>query len=77
MILPFFQKHEKEQEKKMDNCTLAVKRLQNEINSRHSNELKNFQSQYKKQYKESLDRWKREYSQDPNTPKKQKEAALQ
>ena len=40
-------------------------------------ELKQFQSMYKKQYKENIEKWKRELSQDPNTPKKQREAQLQ
>ncbi|MCL4123307.1 UNVERIFIED_CONTAM: hypothetical protein GTU68_048499, partial [Idotea baltica] len=71
------QKHEKEQEKCMDSCTLALKRLQSEIQNRHTSELKSFQSHYKKQYKENIDKWKRELSQDSTASKKQKEAALQ
>ena len=72
-----FQKHEKEQEKKREMCSLAEKNLQKEINNRHSNEHKQFLSQYKKQYKENIEKWKKELSQDPNTPKKQREAQLQ
>ena len=72
-----FQKHEKEQEKKRETCSVAEKNLQKEINNRHSNEHKQFQSQYKKQYKENIEKWKKELSQDPNTPKKQREAQLQ
>ncbi|XP_071516999.1 serine/threonine-protein kinase Tao isoform X3 [Panulirus ornatus] len=71
------QKHEKEQEKKLDMCTLAEKNLQKDINGRHGIELKHFQSQYKKQYKENIEKWKKELSQDPNTPKRQREAQLQ
>ncbi|RXG72555.1 Serine/threonine-protein kinase SULU [Armadillidium vulgare] len=71
------QKHEKEQEKCMDACTLQLKKLQTDIQNRHASELKNFQSQYKKQYKENIDKWKRELSQDSSASKKQKEAALQ
>lgn len=71
------QKHEKEQEKKLDSCTVAEKNLQKDINGRHGIELKHFQSQYKKQYKENIEKWKKELSQDPNTPKKQREAQLQ
>ncbi|KAK7073372.1 Serine/threonine-protein kinase TAO1 [Halocaridina rubra] len=71
------QKHEKEQEKKLDLCTITEKTLQKEINNRHVQELKQFQSMYKKQYKENIEKWKRELSQDPNTPKKQREAQLQ
>lgn len=73
----FPQKHEKEQEKKLDSCTVAEKNLQKDINGRHGIELKHFQSQYKKQYKENIEKWKKELSQDPNTPKKQREAQLQ
>ncbi|XP_042204647.1 serine/threonine-protein kinase Tao-like isoform X12 [Homarus americanus] len=71
------QKHEKEQEKKLDVCSIAEKNLQKDITGRHCNELKQFQSQYKKQYKENIEKWKKEHSQDPNTPKRQKEAQLQ
>ncbi|XP_042891698.1 serine/threonine-protein kinase Tao-like isoform X4 [Penaeus japonicus] len=71
------QKHEKEQEKKRDSCSVAEKNLQKDINGRHGIELKHFQSQYKKQYKENIEKWKKELSQDPNTPKKQREAQLQ
>ncbi|KAK3870307.1 hypothetical protein Pcinc_024462 [Petrolisthes cinctipes] len=71
------QKHEKEQEKKLDMCTMAEKTLQKDINGRHCIELKHFQSQYKKQYKENIEKWKKELSQDPNTPKRQREAQLQ
>ncbi|KAB7494066.1 Serine/threonine-protein kinase TAO3 [Armadillidium nasatum] len=71
------QKHEKEQEKCMDACSLQLKKLQTDIQNRHTSELKNFQSQYKKQYKENIDKWKRELSQDSSASKKQKEAALQ
>ncbi|CAL4235439.1 unnamed protein product, partial [Meganyctiphanes norvegica] len=70
-------KHEKEQEKKIDICNVAVKSLRKDITNRHSMELKHFQTQYKKQYKENIDKWKKELSQDPNTPKKQREAQLQ
>lgn len=61
----------------MDACTLQLKKLQTDIQNRHASELKNFQSQYKKQYKENIDKWKRELSQDSSASKKQKEAALQ
>lgn len=61
----------------MEACSLALKRLQTDIQNRHSTELKNFQSHYKKQYKENIDKWKRELSQDSTVSKKQKEAALQ
>ncbi|XP_045597311.1 serine/threonine-protein kinase Tao isoform X3 [Procambarus clarkii] len=71
------QKHEKEQEKKLDMCSVAEKNLQKDINGRHIIELKHFQSQYKKQYKENIEKWKKEFSQDPNTPKRQREAQLQ
>ncbi|XP_064109868.1 LOW QUALITY PROTEIN: serine/threonine-protein kinase Tao-like [Macrobrachium nipponense] len=71
------QKHEKEQEKKLDLCNITEKNLQKDINNRHVQELKQFQSMYKKQYKENIEKWKRELSQDPNTPKKQREAQLQ
>ncbi|KAK8745810.1 hypothetical protein OTU49_000025 [Cherax quadricarinatus] len=71
------QKHEKEQEKKLDMCSVAEKNLQKDINGRHIIELKHFQTQYKKQYKENIEKWKKELSQDPNTPKRQREAQLQ
>lgn len=57
-------------------CCLAEKNLQKDINNRHANEHKQFLTQYKKQYKENIEKWKKE-TQDPNTPKKQREAQLQ
>lgn len=60
----------------MDLCSVAVKRLQADIVSRHGAAIKSFQQQYKKVLKENMEKWKRDL-QDSNTPKKQKEAALQ
>lgn len=58
-------------------CSGAEKNLVKEINNRHANDLKHFSTQYKKQYKENIEKWKKELSQDPNTPKKEREAQLQ
>ncbi|XP_018024809.1 serine/threonine-protein kinase Tao isoform X3 [Hyalella azteca] len=69
-------KHEKESEKKLDSCSVVVKRLQADITNRHATEFKNFQQQYKKHFKENMEKWKRDIA-NHDASKKQKEATLQ
>lgn len=56
---------------------LGEKKLTKDITSRQELDRKMFESQRKKEYKASKDRWKRELSQDDSTPKKQKDVVLQ
>ncbi|KAF2357070.1 Protein kinase domain [Trinorchestia longiramus] len=69
-------KHEREQEKKMDSCSSAIKKLQSDITNRHASEFKIFQQQYKKHFKENIEMWKRDLA-NADATKKQKEATLQ
>lgn len=55
----------------------AAKKLVKEINTRHQQERKNFETQIRREYKQTKERWKQELSSDESTTKRQRDASLQ
>ena len=53
------------------------KKLTKEINARHLLERKNFETQVRREYKQTKERWKQELSCDESTTKRQRDASLQ
>ena len=53
------------------------KKLTKEINARHLVERKNFETQIRREYKQTKERWKQELSSDESTTKRQRDASLQ
>jgi hypothetical protein len=53
------------------------KKLTKEINARHLLERKNFETQVRREYKQTKERWKQELSSDESTTKRQRDASLQ
>uniref|UniRef100_A0A2S2PG29 non-specific serine/threonine protein kinase n=2 Tax=Aphidini TaxID=33387 RepID=A0A2S2PG29_SCHGA len=70
-------KHQQELEKKMKQNVAAEKKIMKEITNKQEADRKAFDTQRKKDYKTSKERWKRELLLDESTPKRQKDAALQ
>lgn len=55
----------------------SEKKLTKEINTRHVQEKKNFETQVRREYKQTKERWKQELSSDETTTKRQRDASLQ
>lgn len=53
------------------------KKLTKEINTRHQQERKNFETQVRREYKQTKERWKQELSSDESTTKRQRDVSLQ
>ncbi|XP_046455559.1 serine/threonine-protein kinase Tao-like [Daphnia pulex] len=70
-------KHQQELERKLKQNLTGEKKLTKEINARHLLERKNFETQVRREYKQTKERWKQELSSDESTTKRQRDASLQ
>nr|CAH0110741.1 unnamed protein product [Daphnia galeata] len=70
-------KHQQELERKLKQNLTGEKKLTKEINARHLLERKNFETQVRREYKQTKERWKQELSCDESTTKRQRDASLQ
>lgn len=70
-------RHQQDLDRKAKQNSAGEKKLQKEISSKQEQDRKVFDSQKKKEYKASKERWKHELSLDESTPKRQRDAVLQ
>ena len=70
-------KHQADLDRRVKHNLAAEKRLSKDIVGRQEADRKAFDTQKKKEYKASKERWKRELSMDETTPKRQRDATLQ
>jgi len=70
-------KHQQDLDRKLKQNSTSEKKLSKEINTRHAQERKSFETQIRREYKQTKERWKQELNSDESTTKRQRDASLQ